>query len=309
MRRLIIAIAALAAFQTPALAQQGADEPDIVVTGDLRDVVREFVGEVSAASTSEDQLARWDRRICPGIVGLRNAERAQHVADRIAQRALDVGLRVGEPPCTPNVLVFFTTGAGQLAQELATEYRSFVGYHTEANSITLGHAALQEFVDTDRPVRWWHVSQTVSADGQVLAESQGSSGNNGIEGVEVLRTTNVGRLRRSTRQDFSRVIIIVDVGQVSGVPLDALADYVSMISLAQVSADAETSDIPSVLNLFAAREAGGALPTGLTDWDVAYLTALYDTTRNARDSRAQERDISRRMSEDLRSEPEPAPAN
>lgn len=290
---------------SPGLAQEPQTEEEIVVTGErLREIVRSFVGEVAAAPGAEDQLARWDRRICPGVIGMRDARQAQFIVDRLAQRAFQLGLDVREPGCRADVVIFVTPDSDRLARELGAEYRALVGYHSASNAVTAGHEALTQFMETPRPVRWWHVSQTVTRDGEVLGESTARPTAGGFAGVEVVRQPDAGRLRRSTRQDFSRVIIVVDATRAAGLQFGALADYVAMVALAQLSADADTSEVPSILNLFADRDAGRAPPAELTDWDVAYLRGLYAAPRAARNSQAQEGAIVRSMDEQLNEAPE-----
>lgn len=308
MRGMLVTAALLAMGPTGAWAQ---DTPvtgeEIVVTGErLQEILRSFVGEVSAASGSEDQLARWDDTLCPAIIGLRDARLAQFLADRLAQRAFAVGLEVGGPGCRPNALIFVTPNSNQLAQEIATEYREFIGYRASETSVTMGQEALANFVETRRPVRWWHVSQTVGADGQTLSDGEARQGSGGgFEGAQVLRGPDAGRLRRTTRQDLSRVVIIVDASLSAGVQMDALADYVAMAALAQLAHDADTTQVSTILNLFSDRQRGATAPVGLTDWDLAYLRGLYEAPRAARSSRAQEGSIARSMEEEL-SRPEGA---
>jgi hypothetical protein len=310
MRAFLIATAVFTMACSGAAAEDApvVSGDDIVVTGDrLQEIVRSFVGEVSATSSSEDQLARWDDSLCPAIVGMRDRRLAQFMADRLAQRAFAVGLDVGGPNCRPNALIFVTPDSNQLAREIANEYREFIGYFANETSVTMGHEALTDFVETRRPVRWWHVSQTVGADGQVLGDAQTrQAAGGGFAGAQVLRGPDAGRLRATTRQDMSRVLIIVDASLSAGVQMDALADYVAMAALAQVALDADTREVPTILNLFAERDAGAAAPAGLTEWDMAYLRGLYEARRAARNSRAQEGDIVRTIEEEL-SQPPAAP--
>jgi hypothetical protein len=303
VKTLCVALAFILGLTAPlASAQEVSVGEDIVVSGrDLREAARAFVGEIAASSPGADQMARWDRAVCPGVVGLRDGAQARFVADRIGQRAVSVDLRAPDPGCRPNIWVFFTNEAGELAETLASEYRDFVGYHGNVANVTMGREALQAFVETDRPVRWWHVSQTISADGEALGEPD-PAGSEGVNGIPVTRTYG-GRLRGNTRQDLSRVVVIVDVDGLDGMRLDALADYIAMVSLAQVSTAADTSQIPTILNLFSGAGSGALAPTEMSDWDVAYLRALYDTTRNARNVDSQERDMARRMAAVLDSPP------
>jgi hypothetical protein len=277
---------------------QIATEDELVVTGQRVDeAIRDFVTALTAAPTGEDQVARWDRRICPGVAGIR-ARQGQAMIDRLALRAFQVGLDVGQPGCTPNVLVFVTPDSDALARELATNYPDLVGYHGGQASQTRGREALEAFASDTRAVRWWHVSQTVTRDGQVLGDTVAqTSRSGGMRGAQVVRNAPAGRLQAATRQDFNRVLIIVDARRAAGLTMDSLGDYVAMVALAQLDPSADTSAHSTILNLFADAAAGRTVTTALTDWDVAYLQALYDTQRNASSSSRQEAEIGRRMRE------------
>jgi hypothetical protein len=300
VHRFILAALALS-FSAPVAAQaQTVNEEELVVTGQrVEEAIRSFVEELSAPPTSEDQLARWDRRICPGVAGVR-ARQGQMLIDRLAQRAFEVNLDVGGPGCTPNVLIFVTPDSDVLARQLVDDYPELVGYYGDQTATTRGRAALEAFATTPRAVRWWHVAQTVTRDGQVLAESRARpNAQGGLSGLQVVRNDQAGRLARPTRQDFNRVLVIVDARRAAGLSFDALGDYVAMAALAQLDPDADVSGQPTILNLFAARDSGAEAPTSMTEWDVAYLRALYGATRNAVSAARQEGEISRRMREDV----------
>lgn len=295
---LIRTFLAACALATPVFAQEPVQRDDIVVVAPAIDErIRGFVGETSQEMTTEDQLARWDRRICPSVIGLTRREQAQFLIDHITQRAADIGIEVGAPDCRPNALIFVTADSDALARTIVSEYRALTGYNAGQNAVTQGRDALTVFAETPLPVRWWHVSQTVTADGQVLADTVAMRDDDkGMRGVQVTRTTApAGRLNASTRQDFNRVIIIVDADAAAGVQLFSLADYLAMVTLAQVSPDADLAAAPSILDLFT--DPPG--PTALTEWDLAYLEGLYGARRNATSAQAQQRDIVRSMEERL----------
>jgi hypothetical protein len=167
--------------------------------------------------------------------------------------------------------------------------RSIFGSQQSA-ATTMGQAALDAFLASDQPVRWWHVSETVSADG-ILLNGDASSG--GISNAPVARSLG-SRLRSDIRQDLSRAIIIVDAHSVGGVQLSALADYIALVALAQLNPAADTGAYPSILNVFGSDRSG---LNAMTDWDLAYLRGLYAATRNAANVQQQQREIARRMLE------------
>lgn len=302
----VIALAAsmgAASAQTepaPAPEQSAANEQvsssdDVVVNAPrLREMVREFVGQVSAAG-QQDQLGRWDRTVCPGVAGMRQ-HYAQVLIDRIAEIALTVGLEIGEPGCTPNALIYVTENSDALAQELVTQHGALVSRRNNTGN-TRGRDALADFAETPRAVRWWHVTRTLSGDGFGVGQGESTT------------VRSMGRLRRGTREDFDRVLIIIDARRINGYRFGAVADYVAMATLAQLDPDSDTSGFETILNLF---EEGDARPRTVTEWDLAYLDGLYHATRDALSEGRQEADIARLMRREVEAPPaaasEPAPA-
>jgi hypothetical protein len=249
---------------------------EVVVTGQrTEEAIRAFVDEVSVTMGSTGQLARWDRRICPGVAGLRGRY-AQFVIDRMAQRAFDVGLDVGDPGCRANMLIIVTRDPDAMAQRLVDDHPGALGYFAERGRNTLGRASLRAFVESDAPVRWWHVSRTTTESFDEIGETADGSP------PVTFRLSNASRLSRSTHQNFGAAFIIVDAGRLTEIELDfgALADYLAMVALAQVDADASTTGLTTILNLFSDE----ASPRALTDWDIAYLRGLYsaESTVSAR---------------------------
>ncbi len=267
-----------------AFAQTNSDA--IVVTGRTTEQAQRFVEHVSAAPATADQLARWDTTICTSIAGL-PARQGQFIADRIAQRAAAVGLQPGAAGCNPNVSIIVAADADAAARRINEENSALFAARAENNVSTLGSAAFQAFLDNNQPVRWWHVAQTRTADGMQL---DGDASMGGMSNAPAARSHG-SRLRGDTREDLNRVIVIVDASRVGNVQLSALADYVAMVSLAQIKADADTSGFASILNLFSSSRQ----LTAMTDWDVAYLSGLYTANRSAQTVQQQQRDIARRM--------------
>ncbi len=304
------AMLALSAMMTNGAAAQqppasGEAQDDIVVTGQrTEEAIRNFIDQMAVAPRADNQLARWDRRICPGIAGLR-ARYAQFLIDRMAQRALQVDLDVGAPGCRANILIVVAPDPDAVARDLFEHHPAAMGYLSQRGRRSLGRRALRAWVESDAPVRWWLVSHAVKEDGDPIGESP-TDGNpmSASRGAPVVNVMgNSSRLSRPTHQDFGAAYIIVDANRLSEINFDwaALADYLTMISLAQIDAEADTSGYPTILNLFASRTS--ARPDVMTEWDVAYLRGLYSATRDARSSAQQEGEISRSMQRELGAPP------
>lgn len=288
MRRLATAVTFFLLAPLPsALAQT---PPDIVVTGVRPEQTQTFVQQVAAVSPMADQLARWDSSVCTSVAGM-PARQAQFLADRIAQRAAAVGLRPGGPGCVPNVAVFVTADSDTFARQLFEQDRTMFAYYQTNGVSTLGQGALDDFLTTSRAVRWWHVSETYGANGISLA---GDASRGGMENAPAVRS-NGSRLSSDTREDLVQAIIVIDARRVQGAQLAALADYVAFVALAQINPNAATSEYPTILNLFNGAQVNASGPDALTQWDQAFLDALYKTTRNAPNQRQQQAEIARRM--------------
>jgi len=286
----IIALAAAAAlaFQP---GEEPKDEPTVsgvVISApaklDEKEAIKAFVDNV-AADSGNGRIARWDRKVCAGVAGVK-PEYAQFIADRIAATALKVGLEVGEPGCKVNVLVVFTPdGDGFVQRALKNHPQAFSRYDLE---MTAGRTALRRFTKSDAPVRWWHVTHRVTEDG-----TRYNSGDQ----VQVYST---GRISSRTRDDFDRAIVVVDAKRVGQVRFAALADYIAFVSLAQIDPEAAPTSANSILSLFADKAAGVEPQQALTDWDTAYLTGVYEARRDARNSDSQKRDIEGTMAKTLK---------
>lgn len=267
---------------TPDLAAQTAAQGDPVDLGDvevngrsLDSVIRKFVDEVAAPNRHRG-IARWQGPVCIGVANLR-AEPAQYIADRVSTVAEDIGLTPGQPGCTPNVIVIASDQPTALAETLVAERRR--AFRMGGAGMDRGGDALEAFTTTNRPVRWWQVSMPADAEtGARAIRIPGECRNTCRRPEDMAPGTSIFAASRLTTQivDFLfRTVIILDVNQVSQVSGQQLADYVAMVTFAQINPDADTTGYASILNVFDEPDAA----PGLTDWDIAYLQGLYSTER------------------------------
>lgn len=268
-----MAVALAAALALALTAQDPPPAPDPEAATRLSDVIvshREldaraeaFVAEV-AAPPARRGLARWAGRVCVGAVNIR-PEIAQSMIDRVSRLALDLKLRVGEPGCTPNIVVIFTNDARGLATEMVAQDR--YAFHWGVGGLDRGKAALREFQNSEAAVRWWHVSiPVVGATGGRAIRFPGDTGPIYVPGEGLV---NRGR---PVSDILNKVFIVLDVDQLGDVNLAQLNDYVALVAMAQIDPDGETAGYDTVLNLF--EDPAGV--SGLSDWDAVYLEALYN---------------------------------
>ena len=234
---------------------------------DLPSYIREFIAEVVALPPGGG-FSRWHRSVCASVLNL-DQTAAQYLVDRISFQAAQVGLEPGEPGCDPDVFVVFTTDAKSMAANMVENnplmFRPFGGMCC----MQLGLGALDDFAQSDRAVRWWHVSMPVSAmTGQLaIVTPQTSTGE-----FPVISVAGPSRIHSGIRDELHHVIIIVDATRLSDLTWQQIGDYLAFVSLAQIDPNGVPSAFDSILNLFTNRSAY----SGLTDWDQSYLHALYE---------------------------------
>ncbi len=268
--------------------QQPVSLPEIVVQGDRdRDAAREFVNRLAAPPRGRG-LARWRGPLCAGTVNLR-ASVAQPILDRLGDTARQLGIETGSPGCSPNLVIIFTDEGAVTANRMVEEDPRL--FRVGVSGFDRGSEALARFRTSDAPVRWWALSMPVDpvtgerqarAPGDVggasipanVAEALGCPGgcstiDSVLGAAPISSSTTASRLTATTVDALYKVIIIVDTSKIGQVSTIGLADYISMVGFAQVSDEASFDGSDTVLNLFS----GG--PSEITDWDIAFLEALY----------------------------------
>jgi len=248
---------------------------DIVVLGTpLREQVETFADTVVAPPHGRGP-ARWSARsgICVGVVNLQR-DAAQAMADRVSEVALDLGLPIGEPGCSPNILIIATDDAPTLTAALVE--RSPNAFRPPYSGSSRSRLQLRRFIESDAPVRWWHVSLPVNSETGAVAVR--------LPGYDPPRTgVMASRLTTVIQNDLRRAYVIIDIDQAENVSVRQLSDYVAMVAFAQIDPDADLSGFPTILNVFD----NPTIAFGLTDWDQSYLGSLYGAELNRSNPNAQ----------------------
>jgi len=263
----------LLALSVPAHAQErpnlSREERDIVVTGRAeqehggREVARQARAVTRPQNMYDGPLARFEDRLCPGILGLK-PEYAALMIDRIRHNAEALDMWMGaEEGCTPNFIVAFVKdGQGQI-----TALQRQHPYLFEGLSIT----ERDELVAETGPVRVWTTTAMRTRDGMPIAESQGLT-----DPPVVSMWMAHSKIYLAVREDITQVVVVFDVDQVPGKSLVQLADYATMRSFARTRPVEDEPTMDTILTLFHS----DAPPQAMTDFDHAYLAALYDSIPN-----------------------------
>lgn len=269
---------------SPAVAQQAPAGPDVriddvVVTSSVsRTGLIDFTRNVATAPPGR-RLARWHRELCVDIQNI-GAEHAAYMRERIAALADEVGLRMGDATCGNPVLIIGSDDGAATARALVEH--APLAFEPDVLNSELGRRALTRFIESDAPVRWWHVSFPVDADTGMPVEGS------------MLSATRGSRLRSEVRDDLKRAIIIVDAPRAGAAPFDALSDYVAMLALIPAEPDQDLGRHATILNLFHQGRVDPGV-TGLTALDRDYLHAFYAASRDHSLAARQRAEIAKRM--------------
>lgn len=270
---ILIAAACLAVADGPALAQDRAPgQDDILVTGQRgeeparRDISRQARAITRPQNMYDVPLARFQNRLCPGVMGLRT-DHALMVVDRIRAHATDLKMWMApdDGTCRPNFIVAFVRNGQQQMAELI-----------EANGYLFADVPLQErreLIEESGPVRVWSVIETRTRDGMPVPKAQSLS-----EPPVVSMWMAHSKIYTATREDIASVLVVFDLEQIQGKTLVQLADYAAMRGLARtrpVEGDGQPMD--TILALF---DESAPPPPQMTDFDRAYLASVYDGIPN-----------------------------
>lgn len=299
----------VAAISLQGSPQQQADEPvalpEVVIQGRrIEDATRDFVGRVAAPPRGRG-LALWRGRVCVGAVGFQQ-EAGQYLVDRVSTVASDLGVRIGEPGCTPNVVIAGAEDGQAMARELVSRERR--AFDTNISGANRPDGALDDFIGSTRQIRWWHVSLPVDSETgapavRIPGQCTGSC-DSVYDYAPTISVNAASRLNSQIRDDLQKVIIVLDVDALGDASFTQVADYVSMIALAQVDPQADTRGFNTILNLF---QPAVATDEYLTDWDFAYLRGLYSADQTESNARRNARAVADAMVDARLDPPEAQP--
>jgi hypothetical protein len=225
--------------------------------------------EIGDPVSSNRGYARWRDRLCVGVYNLPDGKIAQYIADKITIVALEMGMKTGEPGCSPGLHIVFSPDARALATQMVEATPRMFMPWGGTEGTTQGQAALERFKTSEAPVRWWQITMVVDEFGYPAIMLPSNETGDETQSVPITRATG-SRLKATTNDALWASLVIVDANKLRNVTWPQLADYLAMVSLAQIDPDGAPG-ANSILSLFTATTP----PSGLTDLDLTYLHALY----------------------------------
>jgi hypothetical protein len=282
-------LAAILASPLPAQspeAESAASDEAILVEGQripVPDLVR---GTINRAGVTP--LARFEDRICPGVVGM-TADQAAKLLGFIRENIAKLGGKLYPLGCTANASVIFTDEPVDFVRRLAK---------TEPGYFAFSPRQLDRFTATPRPAVSWHVNEVRDRDGNELGDSRDVGmakarihDQPAAAGVpmnaRVLRNVAATHLYTNSREDMLFGFVVIDAQRTAGTTLGQLADFATLHLLLDIKQDAGAVSRGSILSLFESRPKGAASPAEFSAVDLAMVEALYRPDENNRSASQQ----------------------
>lgn len=215
-----------------------------------------------------ESLPRWDEPICPLVAGLPR-QQGEYILARLSQVAAAAHAPLAGEHCKANLFVVATPFPDLLLRKWWARDKQM--YNT-----CDGVGGIERYLHSKQPVRVWYNTSPGNQAAIPLDALTALS-----PGASLACASSGGAVGTRLAQDvlaLSQAFVIVDTRQTKSLTIGQLADYVSVVGLAQIQTDTHSVSGPSILTLF---EAGKHPPEGLTGWDRALLYALYHTRQSS----------------------------
>ena len=282
-----------------AAAPKSTDDEILVVSDQDADRVRREFVKAMALPSAYDQLGRFEDPVCPVVLGFK-APYGTVVADRMRRVADAAGIKVARDGCKPNVYLFVVRDKASLVRGLSRSASSVFGYRDDP-----AYAERAVLASASAPSVAWQVLQYRASDGSVAYRERLRS--NSRDSVLKL-TTTASRIVSPLRVEFGASVMVIEAKSLLGADLRQLSDFAAMQLYAHTEPQmASEQKAPTILTLLDDATTGRPAPLSITQWDLAYLKALYSFSNMYR-ANVHYGELSNRMKRSME-EPQAGPAN
>jgi hypothetical protein len=287
---LTLVMASHAVAQAPT-AKASSTEPAIIVNGQqIKKQAHDFVRAITR-ETSTDQYAQFSALLCAQVIGYQR-EQVETFLTRLNLLAETAGLEIDKPKCKPNVVITLAPDANGLLAAMKKKGAARFIKHPYAKAEQQRQAAM--------PVRWWHDISLADASGRRLSSSavslaaggasdefttSGSGGGRAERSGAGLISNSNSLIAKSTAASISTVFVLVDMELIKGYDLASVADYSAFVALSQITFGATNPGANTILNLFQTPPDPTRSAMALSEWDLAYVSALGQAPPNMSSSR------------------------
>lgn len=287
--RLVTLSMLLMAGCIPASAETATPPESVTVTGS-RDAYHDFSKTFATPTMFTGKIARWERRICPIVVG-QNPHYTAFITQHLKYVALAIGAPVStDASCQPNIQIVFTTTPQELLDAVAKDDQHYLGYFSSV-------AEKKALATVTRPIQAWYATESTDFRGRTrldtgrsivggttvgnfsaLAANSGdiisSSAGSALTDMPPFFHSLGTHTRDEIHTGFNHILIVVDSTKLAGQEIVPLADYVAMLALTQLNSLDACQDLPSIVNRMA-QGCRHEAADSLTMYDLAYLQGLY----------------------------------
>jgi len=282
-----------------AAAPRPSDDEILVVSDQDADRVRREFVKAMALPSAYDQLGRFEDPVCPVVLGFK-APYGTVVADRMRRVADAAGIKVARDGCKPNVYLFVVRDKASLVRGLSRSASSVFGYRDDP-----AYAERAVLASASAPSVAWQVLQYRASDGSVAYRERLRS--NSRDSVLKL-TTTASRIVSPLRVEFGASVMVIEAKSLLGADLRQLSDFAAMQLYAHTEPQmASEQKAPTILTLLDDATTGRPAPLSITQWDLAYLKALYSFSNMYR-ANVHYGELSNRMKRSMEA-PQAGPAN
>ena len=305
----LIAAAAVSAATLPAVAQIGVrastsaqrGSEEIVVTGDKRKPNLAEELEQVIAPTDSQQLARFEKPVCPAVRGL-PSDWAARVERMIRDNVVAVGGRAAPADCSVNALVVLVDDPHALVVRLNAQDPTF---------FDMTPRAFDNFARPNMPAYSWKIANTYGPRGQILRQLSTLTYVHPDTGVIMTSHLQPGtttssdgtgsRLTTGAREEIEVGFVAIDRDLSEGKSLRQIADFATLHLLLDIKEDAGRRNGGSILALFEQRP-GWVPPMRMGNFDRGMLSGFYNQKHNNRSAIQQRENIAAAMRKDAKAE-------
>lgn len=268
-RSLLCLAAMLSPWSVVAQEERPGSSEEIVVTGreadllteaEIKDVASDYVDTLTVV-TDGQALPRYQQDVyCPGVVGMSEA-----VNSRIEQRMRTVaeaaGIEPAEPGCRTSALVIFVEDKESFLEAFRLSHPVYFRSLKDKNWVLR---------DEEGPAIAWHLAQLLDENGNPIARDKDGR-------AWVASYTHASRMRTMTTSVMAMSVAIVERDALVGLTITQIGDYAFMRGMTDASpATLENSAAHTILAVLSTKM-GEVAPASLTEWDMAYVKARYES--------------------------------
>lgn len=222
-------------------------------------VIAALLMAAPAAGRSDEPLARFEDRICPGVMGLRK-DAAETMVGLIRGNLEALGIDTEDGSlCEPNLVVGFVEDGQAFLKRMAAKNGNPAFIEISR------HERLALLAETG-PSRTLLRVHAHTRDGLTISRRE--------DLVAPSFTTMAvahSKIYTATRNDIVAALVLIDRSEARGLSVAQLADYATFRALTRTLPPAEARG-ELIVGLF---DPGTERPAGLTEFDRAFLTTLY----------------------------------